>query len=115
LLRRRYCIYPVGEVFSITAKLEDGLVHLPHPVMCKYRHVVSVVADKQIRGEAAVDLPSSFCKGLLYLLRSPILSSLSNPSCPLQALDGEGQQEADDLQLEASWRYRVDLLGEQAR
>jgi hypothetical protein len=35
------------------------------------------VADKQIRGEAAVDLPSSFCKGLLYLLRINILSSLS--------------------------------------
>src|SRR3954463_9953446 len=80
LLRRRYCIYPVGEVLSIPTKLEDGLVQVPHPVMCKYRHVVSVVADNQIRGEAAVDLPSSVCEGLLYLLgRSHTLSSLSIP------------------------------------
>jgi hypothetical protein len=80
LLRRRYCIYPVSKILSITAKLEDGLVHLPHPVMCKYRHIVSVVADNQIRGEAAVDLPSSFGEGLVYVLsRSRILSSLSSP------------------------------------
>ena len=46
--------------------------------MCKYRHIVSVVADDQIRGEAAVDLPSSFGEGLVYVLsRSRILSSLS--------------------------------------
>src|SRR5215207_3243049 len=38
-----------------------------------------------------------------------------NPSCPLQALNREGQQEPDDLQLEASRCDRVDLLGEQAR
>jgi hypothetical protein len=38
---------------------------------------------------------------------------LLNPSCPLQALNGEGQQEADDLQLKASWRDRVDLLREE--
>jgi hypothetical protein len=38
------------------------------------------VADDQIRGEAAVDLPTSFGEGLLYLLsRSQILSSLSSP------------------------------------
>ena len=79
LLRRRYCIYPVGEVLPITTKLEDGFVRVPHPVMCEYRHVVSVVADDQIRGEAAVDLPSSFCERLLYVLsRSRILSPLSS-------------------------------------
>jgi hypothetical protein len=77
LLGRRYCIYPVGEVLCVSAKLEGGLDHLPHPVMCKYRRVVSVVADNQIRGEAAVDLPSSLCEGLLYLLRNHILTSLS--------------------------------------
>src|SRR5215203_131897 len=32
-----------------------------------------------------------------------------NPSCPLQTLNGEGQHEADDLQLEALWRNRMDL------
>ena len=35
---------------------------------------------------------------------------LLNPSCPLQALNREGQQEPDDLQLEALRRDRVDLL-----
>src|SRR5215204_4546383 len=36
-------------------------------------------------------------------------SLLVNPSCPLQTLNGEGQQEADDLQLKALRRNRVDL------
>src|SRR5215207_5708780 len=39
---------------------------------------------------------------------------LVNPSCPLQALNGEGQQEADNLQLETSGPHRVDLLEEKA-
>src|SRR5215208_1649711 len=39
---------------------------------------------------------------------------LSNPSCPLQALNGESQQKADNLQLEALRRYRMYLAGEQA-
>jgi hypothetical protein len=34
---------------------------------------------------------------------------LNNPSCPLKALNREGQEEADDLQLEALWRNRMDL------
>src|SRR5215217_2289822 len=38
---------------------------------------------------------------------------LNNLSCPLQALDGEGQQEADDLQLEASGYDRMDFPGKQ--
>src|ERR687890_336008 len=38
---------------------------------------------------------------------------LNNLSCPLQTLNGESQQKADDLQLETSWRYRVDLPGKQ--
>src|SRR5215208_5730646 len=40
-------------------------------------------------------------------------SLIDNPSCSLQALDGNSQQEPDDLQFEASWRDRMDLLGEQ--
>ena len=40
-----------------------------------------------------------------------LLSPLTNLSCPLQTLNGEGQQEADDLQLETSGRHRVDLPG----
>ncbi|MDP8951760.1 MAG: hypothetical protein M3N18_05910, partial [Actinomycetota bacterium] len=40
---------------------------------------------------------------------------LINPSCPLQTLNREGQQEADDLQLEAPRRDRMDPLGEEAR
>jgi hypothetical protein len=39
---------------------------------------------------------------------------VGNPSCPLQALNREGQQEPDDFQLEASRRDRVDLLGKEA-
>src|ERR687897_1580036 len=38
---------------------------------------------------------------------------LYNLSCPIQTLNGEGQQQADDLRLETSWRYRVDLPGKQ--
>jgi hypothetical protein len=38
---------------------------------------------------------------------------LDNLSCPLQTLNGEGQQEADDLQLEAPGRHRMDLPGKQ--
>src|SRR5215218_4674368 len=33
----------------------------------------------------------------------------SNLSCPLQTLNGERQQKADDLQLETSGRHRMDL------
>src|SRR5215212_9257122 len=40
--------------------------------------------------------------------------SSTNLSCPLQALNGEGQQEADDLQLETSWCHRMDLPGNKA-
>ena len=49
------------------------------------------------------------------ILQGGLSSSIYNLSCPLQALDGEGQQEADYLQLKASRRDRVDLLGEEAR
>ena len=45
------------------------------------------------------------------LLTDEHLDDIRNLSCPLQALDGEGQQEPDDLQLEASRRHRMDLLG----
>lgn len=38
---------------------------------------------------------------------------LVNPSCPLQTLDRESQQEPGDLQLEASRRHRVNLLRKQ--
>src|SRR5215204_4873445 len=34
-----------------------------------------------------------------------------NLSCPLQTLNGVGQQETDDLQLETSGRHRVDPPG----
>src|SRR5215210_1333112 len=43
-----------------------------------------------------------------------VVGSLPNPSCPLQALNGESQQKADNLQLEALRRYRMYLAGEQA-
>jgi hypothetical protein len=46
--------------------------------------------------------------------RAGKVKTILNPSCPLQTLNGESQEEADDLQLEASGRDRVDLLGEQA-
>src|SRR3712207_1963453 len=36
-----------------------------------------------------------------------------NLSCLLQTLNGEGQQEADDLQLETSRRHRMDLPSKQ--
>jgi hypothetical protein len=54
-------------------------------------------------------LVRSFSKAedLAALLVVPV----PNPSCPLQALNREGQQEPDDFQLEASRRDRVDLLG----
>src|SRR5215212_6183015 len=42
-------------------------------------------------------------------MRRHILSTLFNLSCPLQTLNGESQQKADDLQLETSGRHRVDL------
>ena len=38
-------------------------------------------------------------------------SPVPNLSCPLQALDGEGQQKADDLQLKAPGPHRMDLPG----
>src|SRR3954453_22192089 len=41
------------------------------------------------------ELPTT--SGLLIPLTATRI--YSNPSCPLQALNGEGQQEADDLQL----------------
>src|SRR5215211_3550447 len=37
------------------------------------------------------------------------LRILYNLSCPLQTLNGERQQKADDLQLETSGRHRMDL------
>src|SRR5215211_5491381 len=43
----------------------------------------------------------------------PQTRQVDNPSCSLQALDGNNQQEPDDLQLKALWRDRMDLLGEQ--
>ena len=43
--------------------------------------------------------------------RAPL--QLFNLSCPLQTLNGEGQQEADDLQLETSGRHRMDLPSKQ--
>src|SRR5215207_5383991 len=45
--------------------------------------------------------------------QAPPRPGISNLSCPLQTLNGEGQQEADDLQLETSGRHRVDLPGKQ--
>jgi hypothetical protein len=47
-------------------------------------------------------------------LDRPTVLAVVNPSCPLQALNGESQQKADDLQLEALRRYRMYLAGEQA-
>jgi hypothetical protein len=36
-------------------------------------------------------------------------TTVDNLSCPLKALNREGQKEADDLQLKALWRNRMDL------
>jgi transposase len=41
--------------------------------------------------------------------RWPTVYWYFNPSCPLQALNGESQKEANDLQLEALRRNRMDL------
>jgi hypothetical protein len=73
-------MHPVDTLRSLVAELEDVPGLLPHPAMSEYGYVVSVVADDQVLGEAAVDLPSSFRESLLYVLsRSYILSSLSSP------------------------------------
>src|SRR5687768_16532498 len=55
-----------------------------------------------------------FCIPILQKpAKSPnfLCKRLRNPSCPLQALDGEGQQEAYDLKLEASGRDCMNLPG----
>src|SRR5215211_7001433 len=41
--------------------------------------------------------------------RSRVYRRIDNLSCPLQTLNGERQQKADDLQLETSGRHRMDL------
>src|SRR5215213_492271 len=38
-------------------------------------------------------------------------ATLTNLSCPLQTLNREGQQEADDLQFKAPGRHGMDLPG----
>src|SRR5215211_6206659 len=53
-------------------------------------------------------------RDLIRVLRFPLQEvsdwiSLANLSCPLQTLNGERQQKADDLQLETSGRHRMDL------
>src|SRR5215203_5915317 len=57
------------------------------------------------------DTRQGFLHLLVVHLGLPERRVVSSLSCPLQALNGEGQQEADDLQLETSWCHRMDLPG----
>jgi hypothetical protein len=67
LPRRGYGMHPVDTLRSLVAQLEDVPGLLPHPAMSEYGYV-AVVADDQVLGEVALNLPSSFCEGLLYVL-----------------------------------------------
>jgi hypothetical protein len=65
-------MHPVDTLRSLVAELEDVGVLLPHPAMGGYRHVVVVVGDDQVLGEAAVKTPSGLGEGLLCLLRGNV-------------------------------------------
>jgi hypothetical protein len=71
LPRRGYSMHPVDTLRSLVAKLEDVPVLLPHPAMGDYRCMVVVAADQMLI-EAAVEDPSGFGEGLLYLLRGHV-------------------------------------------
>src|SRR5215204_3726906 len=56
---------------------------------------------------------TGFCLPGTTRCRIFLLAPVINLSCPLQALNGVGQQKTDDLQLETSGRHRLDLPGNQ--
>lgn len=82
-------------------------------MVTKNRSVLSSQASLTLGALCSGCLRARSAPPLLATLRS--VPELANPSCPLQALDSEGQQEPDDLQLETSRRDCVDLPGKQVR
>jgi hypothetical protein len=63
--------------------------------------------------EREFELEGTFTNHVANAIRasSPreLQQEIDNPSCPLKALNRESQKEADDLQLEALRRNRMDL------
>ena|SRR5215210_279647 len=71
-LGRRHLPNPIGQAPLPIAQFEYGIVGPPHPLMGQYRQVF-VFTDDQMSREAAVELPASLNKALLYLFSSNLL------------------------------------------